>query len=85
MTKSEQHSKDVLPTLGILYIHPFYREDLTAGDGWYDYVVSTSPVLSENWRHIKEEDETVIDWCLDLTFLLTKKYPGSILVQRKDC
>lgn len=83
MTKAEQYIQDTLPTVGTLYIHPFFREDLTTGDCWYDYVVSTSPDLSEGWRHIKEEEDTVLDYSSDLCFIAAK-YHDSILVRRKD-
>jgi len=83
MTKAEQYIKDTLPTLGTLYIHPFFREDVATGDSWYDYVVSTSPDLSEGWRHNKEEEDTVVDHGSDLAFISTK-YHGSILLRRKE-
>lgn len=44
-----------------LYLHRFGRDDME-GMCWTEYVVSRLPELSSEWRQIREEDFSVIDW-----------------------
>jgi hypothetical protein len=44
-----------------LYIHRFDRDDMD-GMCWTEYVVSSREELTSGWRHIPEEDYSVIDW-----------------------
>ena len=44
-----------------LYIHCFDRDD-AEDTYWTEYVVSSRSDLSSEWRHIPEEDYSVIDW-----------------------
>ena len=58
-----------------LYIHRFDRDDLD-GMCWTEYVVSSRSDLSSEWRHIPEEDYSVIDW--SDTSDIQERYPDAV-------
>ena len=58
-----------------LYIHRFDRDDLD-GMCWTEYVVSSCSDLTSEWRHIREEDYSVIDW--SDTSDIMERYPDAV-------
>lgn len=60
-----------------LYIHRFDRDDME-GMCWTEYVVSDRSELSSDWRHIREEDYSVIDWAE--TSDIMYRYPDAVKV-----
>lgn len=48
-----------------MFLHKFFVKQFE--DCWeWEYVVSTSPILSENWREVEEDCETVVSFGFDL-------------------
>lgn len=48
-----------------VFLHKFFVKQFE--DYWeWEYVVSTSPILSKGWREVEEEYETVVSFGFDL-------------------
>ena len=59
-----------------LFVHTFDREDSDAF--WTEYVLSSSKELSEDWRHVPSESDSVLDWGESSDFL--KDYPTATVL-----
>jgi hypothetical protein len=44
-----------------LYLHCFFRDDME-DMCWNEYVISNRSNLSSEWRHIPNEESSVLDW-----------------------
>lgn len=49
-----------------LFFHKFFVKQFPNGCWEWEYVVSTSPILSKGWREVEEEYETVVSFGFDL-------------------
>ena len=45
----------------MIYLHRFDRDDME-GMCWNEYVVSSRSNLSSEWRHIPDQESSVLDW-----------------------
>lgn len=49
-----------------MFLHRFFVKQFENNCWEWEYVVSTSPILSEGWREVEEECETVVSFGFDL-------------------